>query len=330
MLQAVESYVSDERIGFAEPAPGVELYVCSPDSSITEMLSGLLPKDNAEAATNLDCGLIGIVVWRRAMFSTISPRPSYHKQNSRKHYSSSIKKQEKSPRVGQSLGPPPVIVTNPDAMSDDDDDVPPGFGPGACRTGRDDDDLPEFQFGKTSEHSYRQSIASGGGMVDRADRPVELVRDLIHKYGQNKPASSPMTWDPHVRGARIEIQPWNDDDDIPDWQPGREARPQSHPRPAALPVPVTMHPYQQHSLQTPMVVPHQPQLVGLQPPLRMPYYSQATQVPDQALLPPWQHAKQSGLPASGVFSPGAGATGAQQMGQQYFRTPGHNGMDWRP
>lgn len=68
-LQLVDSYISDERLGFAEPAPGVELYLCPPRTKTVDMIINHLPKSYTEKLINIDDGLIGIVVWRKVQIT---------------------------------------------------------------------------------------------------------------------------------------------------------------------------------------------------------------------------------------------------------------------
>ena len=64
-----DSYVVDERVGFAEPANGVELYFCPPHKRTREMLSKNLSSEHAEELNNIDNGLIGVIVWRKAQLT---------------------------------------------------------------------------------------------------------------------------------------------------------------------------------------------------------------------------------------------------------------------
>ena len=104
----MHSYASDERLGFAEPAPGVELYLCPPH--ILDMISKHLSKDPKELYDSTDNGLIGVVVWRKLhISSTISP-------NSSSHHKHSLKKQqggqqhEKAGNVNVNSIPMPMSV----------------------------------------------------------------------------------------------------------------------------------------------------------------------------------------------------------------------------
>ncbi|KAK2661106.1 hypothetical protein Ddye_007639 [Dipteronia dyeriana] len=257
--EVAESYVSDERVGFAEPGPGFELYFCPPHKRTIDMLGKILPIGQLEALNAIDNGLIGVVVWRKAQLtSTISPNSaSHHKHSSKKQHFSSSRRQyqdkdtnmnvNRTTKSAVSHGRPPVFAKQPTPVVDDhhddhdgldDDDVPPGFGPG-----REDDDLPEFNFTGGST----QSIPRAPRMVplqshpQTPSRPVEQIRELIFKYGQSQPQpQGPTSSD--KRGVGVAMQPpssWNDDeDDIPEWQP--QAPPQNQPPP---------HPV--HGFQTP-------------------------------------------------------------------------------
>lgn len=255
LSEVAESYVSDGRVGIAEPGPGIELYFCPPHLKTFELLSKIVPKVHLEALSAIDNGLIGVLVWKKAQLtSTISPNSaSHHKHASKKHFTSTRRHQDKdttttsTTNINVSLTPKPSmsharhsIYAKPSAQDDDDDDeVPPGFGPGAAQ---DDDDLPEFNFsGGSTQHTPRGPLAVPFHHPQATSRPVDQIRELIHKYGQPQGASSS-----DRRGIGVAIQPWNDDDDdIPEWQPQ-----------AAQPV----HGYQ----QPPMV--NQQQHIGLMQP----------------------------------------------------------------
>lgn len=244
--QVADSYISDERVGFAEPVPRVELYFCPPHKKTVEMLSKILPKEQIEAVNAIDYGLIGIVVWRKTQLTSISPTSSSHpKLSSKKQYFSTRRQQDT--KMNSNLtprgGPPMGFTANDTGPPSDDDDIPPGFGPAVAR---DEDDLPEFKFSGGSNQSHMVQRPMGLGMApfhsvnQTASRPVEQMRELIHKYGQNQ-VNSPSGNGQDKFGATI--QPWNDDDDdIPEWQPQTpqtQFRPQqpmynSHPRPHVL------------------------------------------------------------------------------------------------
>ncbi|XP_068647463.1 uncharacterized protein [Aristolochia californica] len=343
LSEVADSYMSDGRVGLAEPTPGVELYLCPPHEKAVEMLCNLLPKDQGETLKTIDSGLIGIIIWRRVnVSSTISPKSSsHHKQNSRKQHVSSLKtrRQEKENTARENLpsilGAPP---SNP-KLADDDEDVPPGFGPPAAR----EEDLPEFEFGK-----------GGGSMPHQArqvTRPVEQMRELVHKYGQIEALSNLDKWGPSAaprsipgpgpgEGLRVETQPWNDDDDdIPEWRPHEESKPQ---RQALTPnPPLSLQPhvprYQPPIHPSNMLAQSQAQQPMLQAPLQVPLQHVATQFGiQQNVNPGWQQARvwqqqpygpnstvEMGI-QSGVMQPGVGGS---SVNGQFYRTPN---ADWRP
>lgn len=65
MQEIANSYKQGERVGFAELAPGVDLYVCPPDETIVNMLIKYGFIKNMENENKKQEGLIGCVVWRR-------------------------------------------------------------------------------------------------------------------------------------------------------------------------------------------------------------------------------------------------------------------------
>jgi len=226
-------------VGFAEPATGVELYLCPSHSKTREMLIKVLPTDQLEAPNAIDNGLIGVIVWRRAQVtSIISPTAaSHHKHNSKKqHHLTSRRHHDKDTNMNVNIAskhplPPPRGGTSahPNPQPDeDDDDVPPGFGPLA---GRDEDDLPEFNFSSGSIASRsefsnqnptrRQGMAPHNSYPQIPSHPLDL-RELVHRYGQPKTDVLP-------------VQPWNDDDDdddMPEWHPEETPKQRStHPQP---------------------------------------------------------------------------------------------------
>ncbi|KAK7311848.1 hypothetical protein RJT34_10257 [Clitoria ternatea] len=226
LREVSDSYVTDERVGFAEPVHGVELYFCPPHKKTVEMLSKTLPKEQIEAVNSIDNGLIGIIVWRKSnLTSSISPTTSsHHKHGSKRQYFSkrqqdinvnSNSTHKSAPSAGFK-----TTETGPPHDDDDDDEIPPGFGPAVARV---EDDLPEFNFSGSSNPSSLVQKPLGPGVVplhsvnQAPPRPAEQMRELVHKYGQNKPTVPSVNWQDKFGGT---IQPWNDDDDdIPEWQP---------------------------------------------------------------------------------------------------------------
>ncbi|PWA96492.1 SPOC domain / Transcription elongation factor S-II protein [Artemisia annua] len=65
LSEAMDPYIGDERLGFGEPNPGVELYFCPPHTKVIEMLCRHLSKNQTDILKPTDNGLIGVVVWRR-------------------------------------------------------------------------------------------------------------------------------------------------------------------------------------------------------------------------------------------------------------------------
>lgn len=220
--EVIDSYVLDERLGFAEPASGMELYLCPPHPKILELLGKHLSKDQTELINSTDNGLIGVVVWRKAhTSSTISPNStSHHKHSSKKQQN--FRRQEKNTNVNANMIPrTPVPSTQAPIRSvalppgNDDDDIPPGFGPG---NSRDDDDLPEFSFAGNSNPTPQSSRLTS--KPPHPSRPVDKIRELIQKYGKPAESDSTKNWQ-DKRSAGIGIQAWDDDDDddIPEWRP---------------------------------------------------------------------------------------------------------------
>ncbi|KAJ8751904.1 hypothetical protein K2173_026120 [Erythroxylum novogranatense] len=313
--ELVDSYVLDGRVGLAEPARGVELYTCPPDSKTREMLSKVLPKDQLDGLNAIDNGLIGVIVWRKPQRSISPNSASHNKHNSKKHLSSRRHQEKESnvnvnmtpknayPRdVSSSLPKPqPQPQTQTQIDVDEDDDVPPGFGPPSTR---DDDDLPEFNFSNDSStprpplstHSPNpvSGMAPFNPMSRHASRPVDQMRELVQRYGQSG-----------TSGIGIEMQPWNDDDDdMPEWRPEHIQQ-----RPHGVSV-------QLHGRQQPVLRAH---MVQQTPPLPTPTsgMSRVSVIHDQQNVASWQHASRMVPPFQ------------QTSGGQLYGSSGHQqGSGW--
>ncbi|KAK6927443.1 Spen-like protein SPOC, C-terminal [Dillenia turbinata] len=276
LCEVADSYVADERLGFAEPASGVEIYFCPPHAKTLDMLSRHLSKDYTEKLSASDKGLIGVVVWRRThLTSTMSPNSSsHHKHGTRRlHSTTSKRQQERDTNLNANftskayIPPTPSRPNNPMPPDDDDDDVPPGFGPPASR---DDDDLPEFNFSGSSNPPQFSTPRSSQeatriNLHPVPSRPADQMRELVQKYGQTGTSAVLSNWQ-NPRDGGSSMNTWNedDDDDIPEWQP---QAPQLQPPPLQPSV---------RSLQIPGLPPHmlnqtqpQQQLLPLAAPLAM-------------------------------------------------------------
>lgn len=241
LSEAISSYIADERLGYAEPVPGVELYLCPPASRMFDMLNKHILKERPESDKTIENGLIGVVVWRRAhMSNTISPNSSSHQKHSlKKQPFGAPKRIQDSPNVNPNTLTRTPHVSKPQPPPDEDDDIPPGFGPGAAK---DDDDLPEFNFsGDLTPTVSRITSHNSLHPVQMTKRPVDQVRELIKKYGQGGPSVTSGS----VVDRSLGIQPWNDDDDdIPEWRP--QAPQPLHHQPYAVAqghqLPLRLHP----------------------------------------------------------------------------------------
>lgn len=237
LAEAVESYISDERLGFAEPASGVELYVCPPHEKMLDLLGNYVAEHRTEFLNSSENGLIGVVVWRKAPISSItSPNSSsHHKHSSKRQHVMSGRSQEKDANVNVKLTPNASAIHNhqpaarilpppPPPQDDDDSDIPPGFGPSSPR---EDDDLPEFNFSGNTKPTIGRAFPQTHTGLSAPSRPVDQIRQLIHKYGQNDPNASPnasnnrSVLDNQRSNIGLAMEPWNDDDDddMPEWQP---------------------------------------------------------------------------------------------------------------
>ncbi|XP_072964284.1 uncharacterized protein [Typha angustifolia] len=346
LSETVESYIADDRVGFAEPAPGVELYFCPPHSKTCEMLHRFLPKEHSEALHSSMDGLIGMVVWRRSHV-TMSPRMSSHHKHSSTKKQFSARKQHSiisnsSSRSSYPVRAAPIYPNLPskqDANDDDDDDVPPGFGPANAR---DEDDLPEFDFVNSSKGPTPTSqVSVSRSRVAPSAHPMDQMRELIHKYGQGG----------NVKRSTIDVRPWNDeDDDIPEWHPDQHNQKQAQSVPPLQPLHTypAVKPFQvnQHLISMPNAgLPLQPPAsafpavpMPFQPPLPPPSGVMAGSL---SAYPggqpnPWWSASGGqidvGLPMAGSMQPTHFS--AQPNNVQLYGVPNpgpiQNGMGWRP
>ncbi|XP_021758095.1 uncharacterized protein LOC110723105 [Chenopodium quinoa] len=313
LVELVDSYIADERLGFAEPAPGVELYLCPPRTKTVDMIINHLPKSYTEKLNDVDDGLIGIVVWRKVQITppVISPNSLSHQKQMTKNHTggqNAVNDDRNRTNVGFAprSAPSLLILSKPPQPDEDDDDVPPGFGPPGHR---EDDDLPEFNFSKgpnlPSPHPKPNAVPSHGtvsrhhNLLRAPARQVDQMRELIQKYGQNGTSSG--------SGGGIPTEPWNDDDDdIPEWQPQ-----------ASHPVPLVPAP---QPIQNPALAPHMAHYQTFQRPPWPPVVQ-----PIQPLQPPMSVQQQ------GAWWPyGANNIGSLPSGQ-FNGAPGsgHLARDWR-
>ncbi|KAL6215184.1 hypothetical protein ACLB2K_014615 [Fragaria x ananassa] len=307
-----ESYISDERVGFSEPCSGVELYFCPPHNKTCEMLSKIIQKEHVEELNTIDNGLIGVIVWRKLT----SPKSSSHQKHASKkqHYSSSSSRRHHDTNLNANYNSRPsqprvLPPTHTKVTHDEEDEVPPGFGPPASR---DDDDLPEFNYSGASNPPVpqfsTQRPSRGPGMYpeSQTSRPVDKMRELILKYGQNDSRASWISND--------------DDDDIPEWQP--TAPPTQYQRPQLRAV---------SSYQQPILRPH----IGSPLQQQQPLHSLQPQVHASGLPtsnPYWQQGNQwAPPPQSGGMWP---TNAAQPESGQFYGEPdrgtaGQPGIEWR-
>lgn len=251
LSEAVESYASDERLGFSEPAPGVELYICPPNTRIFTLLCKNLPKEYAETPRITENSLIGVVVWRKVhLTNTISPKSSSHNKHSLKRHNSTSRRQQEqeanwSPNL-KSHPPQNFSQSNSSLLADDnEDDVPPGFGPAS----RDEDDLPEFKFSSGSKpqlsHGHQSHSQPPRAPVHPAQ--AQQMRELVLKYGKSGTADAFSGNWTEKRGSMLQ---WDDeDDDIPEWQPHVAPKQQALPPGLVLPQQLPMHGFQQQQQQ---------------------------------------------------------------------------------
>uniref|UniRef100_A0A0D9VDL0 TFIIS central domain-containing protein n=1 Tax=Leersia perrieri TaxID=77586 RepID=A0A0D9VDL0_9ORYZ len=302
LLQTIDSYISDERVGLAEPADGIELYLCPPQGKTVEILSRHLPKEHLESLIVPASSIIGVIVWRRPNI----PRTPAHPRHDVLRRPSILKKPQVTgstsgsrPSLPMNLhgAPPGFPVQRHRHEEDVTDDVPPGFGPGVAR---DEDDLPEFNFVNSSNPAANVTTQAYKGrqhVPPTSARPVEQMRQLVQKYGKR---------------SSVQARPWDDDDDddIPEWnpnqvthQPTRQQLPATPTQQQSLPPPPPPR-QQMHSYQHQQQLYHQNALQPQIPSNSLPQAYLRTQQPVQQ-LPLIQQQQQQLQPAQAWQQPNA-------------------------
>ncbi|CAM9002988.1 unnamed protein product [Rhodiola kirilowii] len=226
--KVVDSYVADDRVGFAEPLDGLEVYMCPCHPKILDRIGKHLVKDQTEALTLTgdDKGLIGVIVSRKAH---VSPKSSSHhkqrfKKHQQEHYISSRRQnhhQDRNINVNSpNLKPKfPVVPLVSSYSATDEDDLPPGFGPPVSQ---DDDDLPEFNFCGALSRSFPAQKPIG---IQTQNRSADQLMQLVQKYGHSAVSA----------GSGAGGKYWKDgEDDIPEWQPHVPLTPAPQPTPTQV------------------------------------------------------------------------------------------------
>jgi hypothetical protein len=354
-VQTIDAYISDERVGLAEPAEGIELYLCPPHGKTVEILSRHLPKEHQESLSVAGSSFIGVVVWRRPNIPRVPT--SHHRHDGSRRQSILRKPQVTNPAARPSLplnsyGAPPGFPNQRHHREEEDvtDDAPPGFGPGVAR---DEDDLPEFNFVNSSHPAANVTAHAYKGrphVPPPSARPAEQMRELVQKYGKR---------------SSVQAHRWDDDDDddIPEWNPTQATNHQpirQQPLPAApqqLPLPPPppvqqMHPYhhqQQQQYHVPGAVQPQVPISSLshaylrtqqQQPVQQLHLQQQQQQLQSGQA--WQQTNNAWWPAQGAAAAAATAPVTSIVQQpQYGVVPGSgsvqgydasgvSGMAWRP
>lgn len=271
LSEAIEAYSMDQRLGYAEPSHGTELYLLPHTSRITNLLDKQMSKDRPPSNDTMGKSyLIGVVVWRRARAHTssniISPNSSSHqKHSSKKQLATPLKRVQDSSNAETDAHsrtlPEAFSKSHPQTEEDDNDndDIPPGFGPRAtAQPVKDDDDLPEYNFsGDLNPSMPRISPQNLDHGTKTSQCPVDQMRDLIKRYGQGGTSSvNNSSW---ADDKNLGFEPWNDDDDdIPEWRPEDSHQPHKQQRSVAYHEPHRrqLHPMvRDHQLQVPPMPP---------------------------------------------------------------------------
>ncbi|CAN6220917.1 unnamed protein product [Urochloa humidicola] len=212
-LQTIDSYISDERVGLAKVAEGVELYICPSQGKAAQILTEYLPKEHAGSQTMTGVSVIGVFVWRRHHIP--SETPTGHDGSKRQPMSISRKQQavlSSSVSMPSQLARPPAShfgYSNKRPRLEDDatGDIPLGFSHGVIK---DEDDLPEYDFVSISDgspnfvtpHHYQRQQH-----VRAISPPADHVRRLVHKYSS-------------LYGLG---HPWEENEELPEWVPSQSS-----------------------------------------------------------------------------------------------------------
>uniref|UniRef100_A0ACD5TQY1 Uncharacterized protein n=1 Tax=Avena sativa TaxID=4498 RepID=A0ACD5TQY1_AVESA len=179
LLQTIDSYIADGRVGLVNPAEGVEIYLC-PQGEAVKILADHLPKQHSSSLIVTETSIIGLVVWRRPH---VSPKILPNGQDVPK--SQAMIPSSIVPRISQ----PPSRSSNACRSAHG----LPGSGPGVVKD--DDDDLPEHNLVSVSNSALNATTSQ----TDRSHRHASLseyrAREMIRKYGTEPVAAQPWNGD---------------------------------------------------------------------------------------------------------------------------------------
>ncbi|XP_047057875.1 death-inducer obliterator 1-like [Lolium rigidum] len=198
LLQTIDSYTADGRVGLVKPAEWVEMYLC-PQGKAAEILADHLPKEHSGSLTVTGTSIIGLVVWRRPHVSHKVPPNRQDVHKSPATVSSSV-----VPRISQ----PPSRASNVCRSHQDDvtSDSPPGFGRGVFK---DYNGLPEYNsVGLSNLASNATTPQTNKSHQHTCHSEYPRMREMVRKYGNESVAA----------------QPWNGDgSNIPEWYPNSQS-----------------------------------------------------------------------------------------------------------
>ncbi|KAM7274550.1 hypothetical protein ACFE04_016416 [Oxalis oulophora] len=284
MREVAASYICNERLGYAEPVDGVELFLCPPHSKSLDILCEILLKDVADSLNSINDGLIGVTVWKK---HHLCP-PKYFNTRFVKRQLSKSSSSRRQTKVSSNIIPKPPLagrharLPSPTPEDNDvDDDLPPGFGPGSKRDDDDVDSLPDYDFselgGSTGLCLPNQSVFISPptnfhfhAQANPHPVAVDHHRELILKYGQSDNTDqSPTNWLGNRGNGFLPQNPWNnfDDNNIRGWQPqmGNQWTAQ-HQHHQAYMYPIAPHQQQHIQPRANVVTQGQQQRAGWAPP----------------------------------------------------------------
>ncbi|TVU08063.1 hypothetical protein EJB05_41448 [Eragrostis curvula] len=245
LVQIIDSYIADERVGLVKPAQGVDLYLCPSHGKAAQILAEHLPKEHLGSLTVTgEASVIGVVVWRRPCASTSVPT----KHDDFKRPSMSLSRNQRAV-IASSVPMPSQHAKSPAShfihsnehprLSDRSDAVHPDFGHGGVKH---DDDLPEYgvvNVSNTSLNVATSHISSSRSQqhVSVVSPPPDLVNQIVRKYSNRCISAQP--WDdigdelgPQDQERQIvrrygnryaSAQPWDDNsDDLGPQDQGRQ------------------------------------------------------------------------------------------------------------
>ncbi|KAM0923124.1 hypothetical protein ACQ4PT_005694 [Festuca glaucescens] len=212
LLETIDSYIAIGRVGVVEVAEGVVMYLCPSQGKAAQILADHLPKEHSGSLTETETSIIGLIVWQRpnvprrvpnmqdvpksqatsssSVLPRISQPPSRSSNACHSHQDvpKSLAKISSSvlPRISQ----PPSRSANASRRHQDVEtaDVLLSFDPDVVK---DDDDLPEYNFGSVSNSTGNVTTSQTYMSHQHTSLPEDRMREMVRKYGDRSVAAQP-------------------------------------------------------------------------------------------------------------------------------------------